>query len=95
MNSMKVTGILRAVKNVDDLIIKSTRQEITWSELYWMVMRGDLNDRLLKKGTQTEKRWLVAKILKVLGSSDHRDFLVFTENYYIDLSTKQPISDFQ
>ena len=73
------------------LLIKSTRTAVQWSDLYWSAMRGDL----YAGSDGVEKRMLVAKILKSLGSADHRDILVFSEHYYIDLSTKQPISDFK
>lgn len=77
--------------NTVDALIKSTRRPVEWHHLYWSIMRGELYDG----PDGVEKKMLVAKILKSLGSTDHRDILVFSEQYYIDLSKKQPITDFQ
>lgn len=78
------------INTVDDLI-KSTRAEVVWSSLYWDLIHGDLTTGK----DASEKIALVAKIFKSLGSCDHRDILVFSEHYYVDLSKKQPIECFQ
>lgn len=69
--------------NIDDAI-KSTRKEITISELYAKVLERKLTEN---------EFWLLTELLKRVALSVHRDILIFSETHYIDLNrTESPES---
>ena len=60
--------------------IKSTRKELKLSVLYGRIIDGKVNEH---------DKWIIATIIKRLGTSESRDILIFSETHYVDLAKKE------